>query len=144
MFKHILIPTDGTELSEKAVAGGIALAKSLGASITAYACNESYPYLPVSEFVLETPLAFKERVEEQSKLALQAVQSAAEKEGVKCDVFQSEHATPYMGIIEAAQRKGCDLILMASHGRRGLSGVILGSETQKVLTHSSIPVLVFR
>ena len=144
MFKHILVPTDGSELSQKAVDGAVALAKSLGASITAYVCTESYPYMPVSEFVVETPLSFKERVDAQAEAALLGVQQAAKSAGVACDSDRTEHAVPYMGIIEAAQRHGCDLILMASHGRRGLSGVLLGSETQKVLTHTTIPVLVFR
>lgn len=144
MFKHILVPTDGSALSLKAVEGAVELAKTLGARITAYVCTETYPYMPVSEFVVETPLAFKERIDAQAELALSDVKRACEKAGVACDGECSEHDVPYQGIIEAAQRHGCDLILMASHGRRGLSGVLLGSETQKVLTHTTIPVLVFR
>ncbi|CAJ0781151.1 hypothetical protein LMG7141_01111 [Ralstonia condita] len=144
MFQHILIPTDGSELSRKAVAGALDFAKTLGARLTAYTCLEEYPYTPFSEIVVETPQAFKERVEAQARAVLKDVEDAARAAGIPCDTDMTCFAVPYMGIIDAAERHGCDVIFMASHGRRGLAGLLLGSETQKVLTHTEIPVIVYR
>ncbi|WP_456281497.1 universal stress protein [Cupriavidus sp. JZ107] len=144
MFKHILLPTDGSELSKKAIDGGIELAKAIGARVTAYVCLEEYPYTPFSEIVVEAPQAFKDRIEAQARIYLKEVESAAVAAGVPCDTDMSTFAVPYLGIIDAAERHGCDVIFMASHGRRGLSGLLLGSETQKVLTHTDIPVIVYR
>lgn len=144
MFKHILLPTDGSELSKKAIDGGIELAKAIGARITAYVCLEEYPYTPFSEIVVEAPQAFKDRIEAQARIYLKEVETAATAVGVPCDTDMSTFAVPYLGIIDAAERHGCDVIFMASHGRRGLSGLLLGSETQKVLTHTDIPVIVYR
>lgn len=144
MFQHILLPTDGSELSRKAINGGIELAKAIGARVTAYVCLEEYPYTPFSEIVVEPPQAFRERVESQARIYLKEVQAAAESSGVPCDADMSTFSVPYLGIIDAAERHGCDVIFMASHGRRGLSGLLLGSETQKVLTHTDIPVIVWR
>ncbi|MCS6765748.1 MAG: universal stress protein [Candidatus Protistobacter heckmanni] len=144
MFKHILIPTDGSELSQKAAEAGVALAKSLGAKITAYASMPEYPYAPMTEFVVETPSSFHDRVKAEAEANLGDVAALAKSAGIAYNSDSSESPVPYSGIIEAAKRNGCDLILMASHGRSGLSAVLLGSETQKVLTHSTIPVLVYR
>lgn len=93
---------------------------------------------------METPQAFKERVEAQARVVLKDVEDAAVSAGITCDTDMSCFAVPYMGIIDAAERHGCDVIFMASHGRRGLAGLLLGSETQKVLTHTEIPVIVYR
>jgi nucleotide-binding universal stress UspA family protein len=144
MFQHILLPTDGSELSKKAINGGLELAKAIGARITAYVCLEEYPYTPFSEIVVEAPQAFKDRIENQAKLYLKEVEALAAAAGVTFDSDMSTFAVPYLGIIDAAERHGCDVIFMASHGRRGLSGLLLGSETQKVLTHTDIPVIVYR
>ncbi|AOZ06824.1 universal stress protein [Cupriavidus malaysiensis] len=144
MFKHILLPTDGSELSKKAINGGLELAKAIGARVTAYVCLEEYPYTPFSEIVVEAPQAFKDRIENQARLYLKEVETAAAAAGIPFDSDMTTFAVPYLGIIDAAERHGCDVILMASHGRRGLSGLLLGSETQKVLTHSEIPVIVYR
>lgn len=145
MFKHILLPTDGSELSEAAIQKGIQLAKSINAEVTGF-----HVILPFHVFTLQTEMLedTKEQYERQSKVQaeqfLGIIKKAAEKAGVKCntDYVTSNH--PYEMIINAAETRGCDLIMMASHGRRGVQGLLIGSETQKVLTHSKIPVLVFR
>jgi len=149
MYKHILVPTDGSALSDKAVEAAIELAQQLGARITAFHAMEPYPVQAI--YVAETsgvaelrPELFAERSEEYAKRVLQAVASTAAAANVQCATACASSSSPYQAIIEKASEEKCDLIVMASHGRRGLKGMLLGSETQKVLTHSSIPVLVYR
>ncbi len=144
MFKHILIPTDGSELSKKAMHGGIELAKALGAHITAYACLPQYPYPLFAEATIEAPVEFRQRQESEAHEHLRQIKEAARNEQVPCTSHISAHSSPYLGIIEAAQVCGCDVILMASHGRSGLSALLIGSETQRVLTHTKVPVIVYR
>lgn len=149
MYKHILIPTDGSALSDKAVDAAITLAKLLGARITAFHAIEPYPlqgaYAAEASGVAELqPELFAERSEEYAKHVLDSVASAASAANVQCTTEYATERSPYQAIIDKARKEGCDLIVMASHGRRGLEGFLLGSETQKVLTHSSIPVLVYR
>jgi nucleotide-binding universal stress UspA family protein len=144
MFKHILVPTDGTELSKKAVDGAIDLARTVGARVTAYACLPQYPYSPFSDVVIEPPGDFQTRSEREARQHLQEVQQAALSAGVTCESRTSVHPSPYLGIIEAAETLGCDVIFMASHGRRGLGSLLIGSETQRVLSHTKIPVIVYR
>lgn len=144
MFRHILLPTDGSDLSQKAIDGGIALARSLDARITAYACLPHYPYSPFSEVVVEPPIDFQERSEREAREHLHGVEAAARAAGVPCRSRISAHPSPYLGIIEAAEVEGCDVILMASHGRRGLGSLLIGSEVQRVLAHTKIPVIVYR
>lgn len=144
MFKHILVPTDGSELSKKAIDGAIDLAQAVGARVTAYACLPQYPYSPFSEVVIEPPADFRERSEHEARMHLDEVEAAARRAGVACESATSVHPSPYLGIIEAAERGGCDVIFMASHGRRGLGSLLIGSETQRVLTHTKIPVIVYR
>lgn len=144
MFKHILVPTDGTELSKKAIDGAIDLARTVGARVTAYACLPQYPYSPYSDVVIELPGDFQTRSEREARLHLQEVEEAAHSVGVTCDSCTSVHPSPYLGIIEAAENRGCDVIFMASNGRRGLGSLLIGSETQRVLTHTKIPVIVYR
>ncbi len=144
MFKRILIATDGSPLSDKAVAGGLELAKVLGAKIIGYASLDRYPYASTAEFVVETPTDFREQSEAEAKAILAAMEQVIKAAGVPYDCYISENDMPYEGIIEAAEKMQCDLVVMASHGRSGLSAFLLGSETQKVLTHSKIPVLVYR
>ena len=147
MYKHILIPTDGSELSLKAVEHGIALAKTTGAKVTSITVVS-----PVLLFSLD-PEQFKEPSEEWgykpqlerfANKCLDQVKSVALEKGVTCNVMYVEHDQPYEAIIEAAANEHCDLIVMSSHGRGGLAAVVLGSQTVKVLTHSKIPVLVCR
>ncbi|MEK6426092.1 MAG: universal stress protein [Burkholderia gladioli] len=145
MFKHILVPTDGSTLSHKAIDGAIDLARTVGARVTAYACLPHYPCSPFAmEAVVEPPVDFRARCEREARTHLDEVEAAARQAGVACDSCTSLHPSPYLGIIEAAERGGCDVIFMASHGRRGLGGLLIGSETQRVLTHTKIPVIVYR
>jgi len=145
MYKNILIATDGSDLSGKAVLHGIALAKVLGAKITAVTVSLPFHIFTLDPQVVEdTAVQYKKRVAESAARTLATVASAAKAAGIACDTVNVEHEHPYQAIIDAAASKGCDLITMASHGRRGVSAIVLGSETVKVLTHSKIPVLVHR
>ena len=145
MFKHILLPTDGSELSAAAIQKGIQFAKSINAEVTGF-----HVILPFHVFSLRmgTLEDTKEQHERESKVQaeqfLGVIKKAAEKASVSCDTDYVTSSHPYEMIIKAAEQKGCDLIMMASHGRRGLQGLLIGSETHKVLTHTRIPVLVFR
>ncbi|MEO6022004.1 MAG: universal stress protein [Burkholderiales bacterium] len=146
MFKHILIPTDGSELSENAIKAGINFAKSIGARVTGFRAIEEYPwaygeYVPFDNY---TPQQREEQEISLSKVCLKVVEDHAKAAGVVCETLYARSSTTFAGIIKAAEDKGCDLIFMASHGRRGLSGLLLGSETVKVLTHCKIAVLVYR
>jgi nucleotide-binding universal stress UspA family protein len=145
MYSNILIPTDGSDLAEKAVEHGIALAKRIGARATVLTVLPPFHMLTTDRQMLEdTPAQYKVRMQEHAEKTLGAVSNAAKAAGVSCEVVHVEQEHPYQAIIDTAQAKGCDLIVMASHGRHGISAIILGSETVKVLTHSTIPVLVHR
>ena len=145
MFKHILIPTDGSDLAAKAVEQGVLFAKEIGAKITALTVTEPFHLLSVELSQLEyTPIEYKKHAEAHAEKVLGTVSAAANSAGVACEVLHAEHEQIYQAIIDAASARDCDLIVMASHGRRGVSAVILGSETVKVLTHSKMPVLVYR
>ena len=133
MFKHILIPTDGSELATKVIPSGIALAKAVGARVTGITVT-----IPSQIF------AGSQSADAVAERHLRQVKDAAAAAGVTCSTVHTEHEQPYLAIIDAAKRNGCDLIVMASHGRRGVSALVLGSETVKVLTHSTVPVLVYR
>ncbi len=142
MFTHLLIATDGSELSHNALKGGLTLAKALQARVTVYCAV--IQYLPTTEFVVESPQEIMTQLEGLADQHLAEAQTLANSLGVTIETRKSVEFSAYEGIIECARTRECDLILMASHGRRGLTGLILGSETQKVLTHTKIPVLVFR
>ncbi|MDJ1156907.1 universal stress protein [Chelatococcus sp. SYSU_G07232] len=145
MYKHILVPTDGTELSDKAIAHGVSLAKAVGATITGLTVSPPFHAFAVDPMmVADTPEAYRDHVWRAATKRLAKVRSAAEAAGVTCDTLHVENDHPYEAIIDTAKTRACDLIVMASHGRRGLSAILLGSETVKVLTHSDIPVLVCR
>lgn len=147
MFKHILVPTDGSPLSSDTVKRAIAFAKETGAKVTFFFAKPDYPVAFYGEGALidpTTPDKFAEMAEQQAREILAAHESAAKAEGVASASLSSVSDIPYEAIIAAAETAGADLIFMASHGRRGFSGLLLGSETQKVLTHSKIPVLVYR
>jgi nucleotide-binding universal stress UspA family protein len=149
MYKHILVPTDGSALSDKAVTAAIKLAQLLGARVTAFHAVEPYPlqgaYAAEASGVAELqPEIFAERSEEYARHVLDAVRTAATAANVPCTTDYITSRSVSQAIVNKARKENCDLIIMASHGRRGLEGFLLGSETQKVLTHSSIPVLVYR
>ena len=147
MFKNVLIPTDGSKLSMKAVKSGVAYAKSINARVTG--CYVVEPFQPYyfGDYIppdMPTPKEFERHARATGEKYLQAIEQAASAAGLKYSGTVVTAETPYAGIIDAAKKNRCDLIFMASHGRRGLSGLVLGSETHKVLTHSKIPVLVYR
>ena len=133
MFKHILIPTDGSELTSKAILSGIALAKAVGAKVTG-----------ITVTVPSEVFADTKRTSAAAEQHLAEIKDAAVAAGVAYSVIHAEHEHPYQAIIDAATKIGCDLIVMASHGRRGVSALMLGSETVNVLTHCTVPVLVYR
>jgi nucleotide-binding universal stress UspA family protein len=148
MFKHILLPTDGSALSDKGVKQTIRMAKALGAQITAVHVVHGYRPLTEEGYVMpEVPVLreqFERDVEKHSNEVLSPVRQAAVQAGVKCDTVVATADSPYEAIISQAKKSRCDLIMMASHGRRGIQRLLHGSETSKVLTHSKIPVLVLR
>jgi Universal stress protein UspA and related nucleotide-binding proteins len=145
MFKHILFPTDGSELSGQAIPKTVALAKSMSASVTGLTVSEPF-HVFASEpmMVTDTEDAYRARCEKRATQYLNAPKKAAEAVGVAFTGLHVFSDQPYTAIIGTASARGCDLICMASHGRRGVSALVLGSETVKVLTHSRIPVLVWR
>jgi nucleotide-binding universal stress UspA family protein len=147
MFKHILIPTDGSAVSAKAVKAGIALAKESGAQVTGFYALEPVPnhlygegYIADRKMVAE----FEKRHKALARKHVAAIARQAHKAGVKFDALVEASRTPYEGIVAAAQKKDCDLVLMASNGRRGLSRLAVGSVTDKVIQLSNVPVLVYR
>ena len=145
MYKHILIPTDGSALADKAVQHGITLAKKIGAKITILTVSVPYHVLTTdAQMIEDTAPQYKRRTEAHAAKILKTVADVASAAGIAYTTSHVEHEHPYRAIIETADAKGCDLIAMASHGRRGVSAIVLGSETIKVLTHSNIPVLVYR
>lgn len=148
MFKHILVPTDGSKLSAKAVKQALEFAKSIGAKVTAFHVSHEYRAMMDEGFAVPAFATFKKRFEEsnakRSNALLDSVKASAAKAGVLCAGVAVANNLPYDAIIKQARKAKCDLIMMASHGRKGLSSILLGSETAKVLTHSTIPVLVVR
>jgi nucleotide-binding universal stress UspA family protein len=143
MYTNILIPTDGSELAGKAVQHGIALAKRIGAKVIVLTVLPPFHTITIdTQMIEDTPAQYKARMQKHAEKTLSAV--ATQAAGVACETIQVEHEHPYQAIINTADSKGCDLIVMASHGRRGISAIVLGSETVKVLTHCKIPVLVHR
>lgn len=145
MFKHILIPTDGSPLSERAALGAAQLAKTLSARLTAITVS-----IPFHVFALNpakvsvTEANYRENCERRAAPYLDVVRRAAWAAGVPYDAMHVFAEQPYAAIIEAAEDKDCDAICMASHGHKGLAALVLGSETVQVLTHSKIPVVVWR
>jgi len=144
MYKHILLPTDGSELSKAAIRHGITLAKAIGAKVTALVVSTPLNSLVVDPSVVSSALdQYKALVAVQTAKYLDNVKNSAIEAGVDCSTLCIEHDKPYEAIVETAKKQGCDLVVMASHGLRGVSAM-LGSETLKVLTHTSVPILVYR
>ncbi len=145
MYKNILIPTDGSELAGKAVKHGSHLAKCLGAKVTMLTITTPFHiFTTETSMVEDTAAEYAKETKDAAANLLVAAAQVAKAAGVACDTVQFEHEHAYQAIIETAKSKGCDLIVMASHGRRGVSAIVLGSVTVKVLTRSHIPVLVHR
>ena len=146
-YHHLLVPTDGSELSAKAVQQAVELARALGARLTVFHVQSNFPIslVGVGELVdPNTVEALVQAARQGAKRVLAEAAAVAEAAGVPCEQETVVHALPHVAIVDAAERLGTDLIVMASHGRRGVEGVLLGSETQRVLTHSRCPVLVVR
>jgi len=147
MFKHLLIPIDGSELSLMAVRKGAEFASEIGASITLLFVRPEYPVSYYGDGAMIDPTTPEEFSQLTQKIAERNLKAAADictSAGVTFTTCAETSDIPYEVIISTADQKHCDLIFMASHGRRGITGLLLGSETQKVLTHSKIPVLVYR
>lgn len=146
MFNNILIPTDGSEQSQRAVRAGVELAQIHKARITGIHVIPDYHLLIAYEGAFD-PVT-EERIEEEARARAESylafVRKTAETAGVPCDTVCETSDHPYDAILKCAEAKSCDLILMTSHGRKGLAAVLLGSETRKVLTHARVPVLVVR
>nr|WP_314538876.1 universal stress protein [uncultured Massilia sp.] len=145
MYQRILLPTDGSEASGRAVEAGVAFAGELGAEIVALHVTPPFRIFSTDATMLEdTADQYADASRERALRLLADVAAAAQAAGVPCRLEHVESDQPWQTIIDTAQRLGCDLIVMASHGRRGIAGLLLGSETQRVLVHSTIPVLVHR
>jgi nucleotide-binding universal stress UspA family protein len=148
MFKHILIASDGSQLAQQAETAGLELAKQLGAQVTAVTVTEPWDSLSMAaqaERNIANPVAgYEESIAAEAKRVLEGVKEAAKQVGVICTTLHVKDSQPAAGIIVAAKEGGCDLIVMASHGRRGISRALLGSQATKVVTLSSVPVLVCR
>ena len=147
MFKNILIPTDGSPIASKAVKAGIKLAKQLGAKVTGYYAVEAMqPRVYGEGYMIDskTIKAFEQQAREVGQKHIDRMAKTAGAAGVKFSGVMTMAETPYEGIVETAKKQKCDAIFMASHGRRGLAGILMGSVTHKVLTHSKLPVLVYR
>ena len=148
MFKHLLLPTDGSKFAERAVIHGLRMAQALGAKITLVTVVPEFRMVADESFAVPMSGQFKQRYEKEAKARaekmLAVLKVRADKAGLSNESLVVLGDQPYRQIIAAASKRKCDLIIMASHGRRGLAGLLLGSETVKVLTHGKIPVLVVR
>ena len=144
MFKRILVPTDGSDITAKAVHTAIALAKLTGAEVYAIGVKEPFPYSAISEMQPVPPQEFYDAQERIASGHVKAVVDTGLAAGLKVQAHTVEALHPWEAIIDHDKNQGCDLIVMASHGRRGISALLLGSETQKVLTHSTLPVFVVK
>ncbi len=147
MFKHVLVPTDGSQLSSDTVAKAISFAKETKAKLTFFMAKPEYPVSFYGEGAImdpNSPEKFAEMANQQAHRILSSAAQQAKDAGVECDVAMAVSDVPFEAIIDESRERHCDLIFMASHGRKGITGLLLGSETQKVLTHSKVPVLVYR
>jgi nucleotide-binding universal stress UspA family protein len=148
MYQNILIATDGSELGGKAVAHGVALAKRLNVPVTMVTVTEGWSALELSHMARQGAknpvIQFEEMAASAARNILEKAKQVADSQGVRCDTIHVQDQHPAEGIIATAKEKGCDLIVMASHGRRGLDRILLGSQANEVLTHSKVPALIVR
>lgn len=145
MYKHILIATDGSELAAKAIAQGLSLAKTLASLVTVVTVSEPWASQVTGEAAIAFPFEdYEKAVAADAAEILKKASDAATEAGVTCSTVHVKERHPAEGILETAKERRCDLIVMASHGRRGLSRLLLGSQTHNVVTHSEIPVLICR
>ncbi len=145
MYQRILIPTDGSVFSERAIRHGVDLAKAVGADVVAiHVVQPLHIGTPRALIPADLAATVRDQLHKIAEENLAAVEKAAREAGVAVDTVRERGDHPWEAILQTANQKGCDLIVMASHGRHGLGAMVLGSETQKVLTHPTIPVLVVR
>ena len=144
MYQCILVPTDGSDITQKAVQAGISMAKLTGAKLMTLAVKEPFPYSAISEMQPVPPQDFFDAQDRIASARVKAVVDTAAAAGLACSGHTVEALHPWEAIIDHAKSQDCDLIVMASHGRRGLNAILLGSETSRVLTHTTLPVLVVR
>jgi nucleotide-binding universal stress UspA family protein len=145
MFRHILIATDGSDLAQIAVDKGLGLAKVLGAKVTIVMVTPSWTSMVPGEAAMSFPVEeYTRAIDENARAVLLSAASVAKRAGIECATLHEADQFPAEGILSAAKETACDLIVMASHGRRGLQRLFLGSQAQEVLTHSSVPVLICR
>ncbi|MFM7169517.1 MAG: universal stress protein [Cyanobium sp.] len=147
VVQHLLVPTDGSQLSQRALSQALDLAKALGAQLTLLHVQPPLPVPLVGMGDMLDPAtvdSLSKTAERESERIVKDAQTAGLEAGVAIHTEVVKQDLPYRAIVEAAKRHGCDLIVMASHGRKGLSGLLIGSETQRVLLHSPISVLVVR
>ena len=144
MYQRILVPTDGSEITVKAVTTALALAKLSGAAIVTLCVKEPFPYSAISEMQPVPPQEFYDAQERIAANRVKTVKDAAAAAGIACEGATVEALHPWEAILDLAKQKQCDLIVMASHGRRGITALLIGSETSRVLTHSPLPVLVVK
>ncbi|MFN7085707.1 MAG: universal stress protein [Burkholderiales bacterium] len=147
MFRNILVPTDGSALSRKAIKKAVLFAKKIGARITGFHVAPAYRFNIYADYVppnFETPRAYSERIGKIAQRHLDVVKKAAADAGVACSCYYTTSDFPADAIVKATKKYKCDAIFMASHGRSGLSRLLLGSEATKVLTQSKVPVLIYR
>lgn len=145
MFKHILIPTDGSELADQALENGLAFAASVGARVTVLTVAETFHIFTAHVVQVESSIAtYESDARAHADTVLARAKERADALGVGIQTEYRRHDHPFQAIIDTARENGCDLIAMASHGRRGVAAVVMGSQAVKVLTHSDIPVLVYR
>ena len=145
MFRHLLVPTDGSPLSAKAAQAAVNFAKEVGARLTALSVAEPFPYSALSESAfLPDQVRFEKQMQDHARRYVDDVAELAAASGVPCDTRVALSFSPYEEIVRTAEELGCDAVFMASHGRKGLNRLFVGSETQKVLAHTTLPVMVFR
>jgi nucleotide-binding universal stress UspA family protein len=147
MYRNILVATDGSRLSAKAITQAIALARALGAKLTGFYASPDYPLPAYADGVMYEPVSPREYAamcKKEADRILSAVGAKATAAGIRFTAVQAVATAPWEAILATARKEKCDAIVMASHGRRGVSALLLGSETQKVLTHSKLPVIVVR
>lgn len=144
MFKKILVPTDGSELSAKAIAGAIDYARLAGAKLVGLCVVEPYPYVPLGDAPMVLSNNLIEYIEQLAQSNAAKFNEAARAAGVDHEAVVVDNPNPWSAIIDVARDHQCDAIFMASHGRKGLNALLLGSETHKVLIHSDLPVMVYR
>jgi nucleotide-binding universal stress UspA family protein len=144
MFKRILVPTDGSEITTKAVTTAVELARAGGGQLSTISVKEPFPYSAISEMQPVPPQEFYDAQERIAAARVKAVVDAAKAAGMECHGHTVEALHPWEAILDHAKAQQCDLIVMASHGRRGVAALLLGSETQRVLIHSTLPVLIVK